>query len=65
MTADYRCVPRVSQAGANAFTRASFALEDGVRGLQQTGDNPLPTARTRRRTKEQIIRDTLRAETHG
>ena len=39
-TADYRCVPQVSVKGLAAFTRASFVVDDGVRGMRQTFDNP-------------------------
>ncbi len=42
-TADYRCVPQVSVKGAAAFTRATFVVDDGVRGMRQTFDNPLPS----------------------
>jgi alkaline phosphatase D len=72
---DYRCLPKVTAAGAPAFTRASFVVEDGVRGMRQTADNPLPQARLSttslsRRTAAPapeedvvIIRDTIAAET--
>lgn len=71
---DYRCLPKVTAAGAPAFTRASFVVEDGVRGMRQTADNPLPEARLSttslsRRTAAPapddltIVRDTVAAET--
>jgi alkaline phosphatase D len=68
MTADFRCVPAVTTRDAEVFTRASFVLEDGVRGLQQVADSPLP-ARSRARQAlpdaAQIIEDTIREETGG
>lgn len=68
MTADFRCVPAVTTPDAEVFTRASFVLEDGVRGLQQVADSPLP-ARFRARQAlpdaAQIIEDTIREETGG
>ena len=67
LTARYRCVPVVSTPGAEAFTRAEFVIEDGVRGLRQTADNPLPSLAARRAapSDDQIIADTIREETHG
>src|SRR5690606_9284021 len=50
MDADYRCVPKVSEPGAEIVTRASFAIEDGTPGLHQTADNPLPNAADDRRS---------------
>ena len=63
---DYRCVPQVSVKGAAAFTRASFVVDDGVRGAQQTADNPtpVPLAKLAGRSDAQKIRDTIAAETH-
>jgi alkaline phosphatase D len=63
---NYRCVPRVSVKGAAAFTRASFAVDDGVRGMRQTADNPIPAGRAKvaPSTDAQKIRDTLAAEGH-
>ena len=65
LKADFRCVPQVTQPGAEAFTRATFTIEDGVPGLQRTADNPLAAARSARRSDEQVIADTIREETHG
>jgi alkaline phosphatase D len=67
-TADYRCVPRVSVPGDQAFTRATFVVDDGVRGMRQVADNPLPVARANRslrapRSDAAIIADTIEAET--
>ena len=57
----------VTTPGAEAFTRAEFVIDDGVRGLRQTADHPLPTTTLRRSTPsdEQIVADTIREETHG
>ncbi|KAA1425661.1 alkaline phosphatase D family protein [Nocardioides antri] len=65
LTARFRCVPKVSEPGAAAFTRATFVIEDGVRGLQAEG-----TSLRSRRTndapdRERIVRDTIREETKG
>lgn len=35
MTADFRVLDRVTTPGAPVYTKASFVLEDGVRGLQR------------------------------
>ena len=64
MTARFRCVPFVTTPGAEAFTRATFVIEDGVRGLQQEQAAPSPQLRSGR-SDEQKIADTIRAETHG
>jgi alkaline phosphatase D len=68
LTADFRCVPAVTTQNAEVFTRATFVVEDGVRGLQQTADNPLPArsdARQALPSDAQIIEDTIREETGG
>ncbi len=63
MTVDYRCVRFVQQPRSEVFTRASYVVEDGVRGMQQTADNPLVSARFAPPSDRQIIEDTLREET--
>ncbi|WP_030482495.1 alkaline phosphatase D family protein [Nocardioides aequoreus] len=65
--ADFRCVPQVTQPGAAAFTRATFRLTDGRRGLEQVADNPAPLVTTLRapRTDAEKIADTLEAEGAG
>ena len=65
LTVDYRCVPEVRSGQAEAFTRATFVVDDGVRGMRKVADNPLPTTLARRapRSEEQIIADTIEAET--
>ncbi|GAA4116966.1 alkaline phosphatase PhoD [Knoellia locipacati] len=64
MTARFRCVPQVTTPGADVFTRATFVLEDGVRGLQQEQAAPQRQLRSSR-TDEQKVADTIAAETHA
>lgn len=64
LTARFRCVPFVTTPGAEAFTRATFVIEDGSRTLEQVQDAPVRTLRSSR-TDEQKIADTIREETHG
>lgn len=65
---DYRCVTRVKIPDQPVFTRARFVVEDGVRGMRQTFDNPLPTRGSNLRsmapprTDAEKIADTLEAE---
>ena len=66
MTADFRCVPKVTTPDAEVFTRRSYVIEDRVRGLQLAADNPVPAASGARRrlpNDAQIIEDTIREET--
>ena len=66
VTADLRCVRAVSTPDSEVFTRATFVVEDGVRGLQQVADSPLPARSAARRAlpdAAQIIADTIREET--
>jgi len=68
LTADFRCVRQVTVPDSEVFTRTSFVIADGVRGLQQVADNPLPAdsgARRRLPDDAQIIEDTIREETGG
>ena len=68
LAADFRCVPAVTTPDAAVFTRRSYVIEDGVRGLQQTADYPLPPSSAARRRlpgAEEIIADTLREEGAG
>jgi alkaline phosphatase D len=68
LTADFRCVPRVTTPDSGVFTRRSYVLEDRVRGLQLVEDTPMPPgsrARKRLPGKERIIEDTIREETGG
>jgi len=48
-----RCLPYVSRPGAEAFTRASFAVHDREPGLDLTYDNP-PADAPRKRSAERI-----------
>lgn len=61
-TADYRCVPVVTTPDAAAFTRARFVVVDGERGMHQTADNPLPSLRRAVPSDDQIVADTIEAE---
>ncbi|WP_345271515.1 alkaline phosphatase D family protein [Nocardioides nanhaiensis] len=66
LRADFRCVREVTTPGAEVFTRRSYELRDGERGLRQVADSPLPSASLSVRRlpdEEQIIRDTIREET--
>ncbi|WP_194821946.1 alkaline phosphatase [Micromonospora sp. S-DT3-3-22] len=47
LSADFMVLPYVSRAGAPAYPRASFVVEDRVPGLHQTYDRPPSTARAR------------------
>jgi alkaline phosphatase D len=62
MTADFRCVRRVSRRDARTFTRASFTIHDRQPGVELTHDNP-PSDPTRRRSDEAISEATIRNET--
>ncbi|MEU6724357.1 alkaline phosphatase D family protein [Nonomuraea wenchangensis] len=60
ITADFKVVPRVTVPGAEAYTRATFVIEDRVPGVQQTYLRPLdPSLRLAPITAE----DTVRQET--
>ncbi len=56
----------MTSPGAPVFTRAQFVVEDGVRGMHQTQDNPTASLRRIGRQAhassdpEQIVRNTLR-----
>ena len=65
MAVDFRCVPVVTTPGSSVFTRRSYVLQDGVRGLVQTADQPLPVTSlvNPRPSDAQIIADTIAQET--
>ncbi|MGW5362815.1 alkaline phosphatase D family protein [Actinopolymorpha pittospori] len=63
MQADFRCLPQVKEAGAAAFTRATFIIEDREPGLHQTFDRPPATLRKAAADPAQIIADTVAWET--
>ncbi|MBR7744314.1 alkaline phosphatase D family protein [Phycicoccus sp. BSK3Z-2] len=67
LEARFRCVPYVATPGAEVFTRATFVLDDGQRGLRQVEDAPLPSTQrgATPRTDAEKIADTLRSELHG
>lgn len=65
LTARFRCVPKVSEPGAAAFTRATFVIEDGVPGLQADGTSLRPRRTNDAPSRDRIVRDTVREETKG
>jgi alkaline phosphatase D len=66
MRADFRSLAYVQEPGAEVFTRASFAIEDGKPGLHQVDDNPTSAAiraRSASADPAQVIADTVAWET--
>lgn len=65
LTARFRCVDRVSTPGGEVFNRATFVIEDQVRGLEQVSRETLKDRGKPLRTpsKDRIERDTVREET--
>ncbi|WP_053207751.1 alkaline phosphatase D family protein [Jiangella muralis] len=51
LQADYQCVRDVTVPGAEVFRRASFVIDDGVRGLRQIYDGPPAAASARELTE--------------
>lgn len=51
LQADYQCVRDVMVPDAEVFRRASFVIDDGVRGLRQTYDGPPAAAPARELTE--------------
>ncbi len=62
LTARFRCVPKVSEPGAAAFTRATFVIEDGAPGLRAEGTMLRPRRTNDAPGRDRIIRDTIRQE---
>ena len=61
LTADFKVVPTVREPGAEAYTKATFVIEDRVPGVRQTYLRPLDqAARLRSRMS---VEDTVRWET--
>ncbi|HUR06448.1 MAG TPA: alkaline phosphatase D family protein [Nonomuraea sp.] len=57
LTADFKVVPHLREPGAEAYTRATFVVEDGVPGVQQTYLRPLdPSVLARRVTVDETVR---------
>ncbi|MGW0485217.1 alkaline phosphatase D family protein [Nonomuraea sp. NPDC003214] len=57
LTADFKVLPQVREAGAEAYTRATYVVEDRVPGVQQTYLRPLdPALRSRTMTAEETVR---------
>jgi alkaline phosphatase D len=67
LDADFRCVPKVTTPGLPAFTRRSYAIQDGDRTLHQTADAPSTTRTLRQRglTPAEIGAQTVAQETAG
>ncbi|GAA5156100.1 alkaline phosphatase PhoD [Nocardioides marinquilinus] len=67
LDADFRCLPKVTRPGTKAFTRRSYAIEDGDRTLHQTADHPSTsrTLRSRGITPADVVRETVAQETAG
>ncbi len=67
LTARFRCVPRVSVEGEKAFTRATFVVEDRVRGLQEASSRAVPSEVAARvapaPAPRRIVADTIEQET--
>jgi alkaline phosphatase D len=62
-TVNFRCVPKVTVKGAAAFTRATFVVDDGVRGMRQTYNSfKAGRAAPAPRSDAEKIRDTIRTE---
>ncbi|MEU4229915.1 alkaline phosphatase D family protein [Nonomuraea sp. NPDC026600] len=57
LTADFKVVPHLREPGAEVYTRATFVVEDGVPGVQQTYLRPLdPSVLARRVTVDETVR---------
>ncbi|MEU7743586.1 alkaline phosphatase D family protein [Nonomuraea sp. NPDC049158] len=57
LTADFKVVPHLREPGAEAYTRATFVVEDRVPGVQQTYLRPLdPSVLARRVTVDETVR---------
>ena len=63
LDADFRCLPKVSVAGQPVFTRRSYRIVDGERGLQQTADHPPASVLRKNPSDDQVTRDTVAWET--
>ncbi|WP_248965905.1 alkaline phosphatase D family protein [Sphaerisporangium perillae] len=61
MTSDFKVLPQVQVAGSEAYTRATFVVEDQVPGVQQTYLRPLDP--TLRRSRPMTIEETVDLET--
>ncbi|GII80019.1 alkaline phosphatase [Sphaerisporangium rufum] len=61
MTADFKVVPHVQQPGAEAYTRATFVVEDRVPGVRQTYLRPMDPAL--RSARDVTVEETVELET--
>lgn len=65
LTARFRCVPFVTTPGAEAFTRATFVVEDGSNRLEQVQSAPRASTLRSARSDADKVADTIREELHG
>ncbi|WP_030166392.1 alkaline phosphatase D family protein [Spirillospora albida] len=63
MKVDFKTLPYVRTPGAEISTKATFVIEDGVPGVNQTYLRPLMSAKSAPRTDQQLIDETVRNET--
>ncbi|MBC6460978.1 alkaline phosphatase D family protein [Actinomadura sp. HBU206391] len=64
MKADFKVLAQVSTPGAEAYTKATYVIEDGVPGLNQTYLRPYqPVSTFAAKSDQQIIQDTVDRET--
>ncbi|WP_344943217.1 alkaline phosphatase D family protein [Sphaerisporangium flaviroseum] len=61
MSADFKVLPHVQVPGSEAYTRATFVIEDQVPGVQQTYLRPLDPAL--RRSRPITVEETVELET--
>ncbi|MFF5212074.1 hypothetical protein [Streptosporangium sp. NPDC000396] len=62
LTADFKVLPHVTQAGAEAHTKATFVIEDQIPGVRQTYLRPLEPSVARTPEIDQI-QETVDLET--
>ncbi|GAA2415869.1 alkaline phosphatase D family protein [Actinomadura vinacea] len=62
MRSDFKTLPNVRTAGAQASTKATFVIEDRVPGVQQAYLRPLVSTKAAR-SQEDLIRETVENET--
>jgi alkaline phosphatase D len=64
MKADFKVLAQVATPGAEAYTKATYVIEDGVPGLNQTYLRPYqPVSTLAAKSDEQVIRETVEQET--
>jgi alkaline phosphatase D len=64
MKADFKVLAQVATPGAAVYTKATYVIEDGVAGLNQTYLRPYQPASTlAAKSGDQVIRETVDQET--